>query len=50
MVCKYLNKNKISNDGILRLKSQELSDDVLHNEIACVLIELLPFKMCVTHE
>jgi len=35
----------------LRLKSpQELSDDVLHMQIARVLIELLVFKIFVTHE
>ena len=45
-------RNKISNGDISRLKSPqwELSDDVLHMTIACVLVELLPFKMYVTHE
>jgi len=28
----------------------ELSDDVLHMPIACVLVEILPFKIYVTHE
>ena len=43
---------KISNEDILRLPSPqwELSDDVLHMPLACVLAELLPFKIYVTHE
>jgi len=43
---------KISNEDILRLKPSqwELSDDVLHMPIACVLVELSPFKIYVTHD
>ena len=38
--------------SMLRLKypQWELSDDALHMPIACVLVELLPFKIFVTHE
>jgi len=45
-------RNKISNEDILRLKSPqwELSDDVSHMPIACVLFKILPFKIYVTHK
>jgi len=45
-------RNKISNEDNLRLKSpqRELSDDVLHMPIARVLVEILPFKIYITHE
>jgi len=44
-------RNKISNEDLLRLKSPqwELSDDVLHMPIACVLVEILLFKIYITH-
>jgi len=42
-------KNNISNEDILRLKSQwELSVDIFNMPIACVLVKLLPFKIYVT--
>jgi len=45
-------RNKISNEDTLVIKSPqwELSDDVLHIPIACVLVELLTFKIYATHE
>ena len=51
-VGRLFKRNKTSNEGILRLKSHqwELSDDLLHMPIACVLIELPPFNSYVTHE
>ena len=45
-------RNKINNEDILEPRSpqQELSNEVLHMSIACVLVEQLAIKIFVMHE